>query len=220
MASELFEEMPHAQQSLQKWVPMTLVGILLPRAVGWPIASWIYHCGDTALFDKNMRGVTDAGQEYAYLAAVIFGCLVSWLNAYPMVQKNNIMQSTCDHLRSTTAVLRLSDNKTEATSYAVLASTGPEGQYNRANRSLHQFCESSTGVVITLLLAGFVFPYQVFVVISIFAVGRILHQIGFASMGYGGHALGFVLCALSSSTLEMLCWHVAMKTMPVLTWAS
>lgn len=204
-----FEEMPDAHPRVLTFLPTFIVGLILPRAVGMLIALWVYRWGDTDLFERNIRGLADAGQFHVYVASVMFGCLTSWLNAYPMVHKNRIMRSSSDHLRATTAILR--ESGLALAPYVLLESAGQVGCYNRANRSLFQFCESSVCVVLTILLAGFAFPFPAFVATATFALGRIVHQIGLASVGYGGHVFGFMLCLLSSMTLEMLCLLVALK---------
>lgn len=48
-------------------------------------------------------------------------------------------------------------------------------------------------------LAGYVFPLPVAIVVAIYVLGRVVHQIGYASGGYGKHAPGFALAMLAQA---------------------
>jgi uncharacterized membrane protein YecN with MAPEG domain len=84
----------------------------------------------------------------------------------------------------------------------VLVEHGDLGRYNRANRSLHHFTETSLPVVVAIGLVSQVWPVHAFGLTCAFALGRVLHQIGYSSeKGYGVHAPGFVLVTLTTETL-------------------
>jgi uncharacterized membrane protein YecN with MAPEG domain len=88
----------------------------------------------------------------------------------------------------------------------VLAENGVLGKFNRANRSLHHFAENVPGILVSMLLAGFCFSFHVFVLVCFFALGRVMHQIGYSEKGYGltGHAPGFIIATLAQATIEGL----------------
>eukprot|EP00913_Durusdinium_trenchii_P006552 g6155.t1 len=73
--------------------------------------------------------------------------------------------------------------------------------------------ENSLAFVLCLLLAGVIFPLPALALTACFSVGRVVHQIGYATAGYGGHALGFLIAMLSDMTLQMLCVLVAIKSL-------
>ena len=74
---------------------------------------------------------------------------------------------------------------------------GDIGSYNRGNRSLHHFLETSLGFVISLPVSFFIYPIPTFVILTLFCIGRIAHQAGYAGRGWGGHIVGFLVARLS-----------------------
>ncbi|CAE8715996.1 unnamed protein product [Polarella glacialis] len=198
-----------------KFLPLFLLGLTIPRAIGGAIALAIYKFGKTALYDKNMAGLGLAESEngYLYAAAAVFGFLVSWLNNYPVLYKNMVMRFSSGNLRANMMIFK-EDGK-EGAPYVVLETEGPVGSYNRANRSLTHFTENTPSLALCIILAGSVFPLPTLTLTATFGFGRILHQIGYASVGYGGHGLGFAIALVSTVTLEMLCLFVAGNAEPV-----
>jgi hypothetical protein len=87
---------------------------------------------------------------------------------------------------------------------------GDVGEYNRANRSLHHFVESSLGFVLSFVLAAQIYPKPSFCAMVVFCFGRVLHQIGYTK-GYGNHGAGFVSSLLASTVIDGLNLFVAAK---------
>jgi len=56
---------------------------------------------------------------------------------------------------------------------------------------MNHFIENGMPVVLALVLNSYVFSVPTFVLVCMFAVGRVVHQIGYSEKGYGGHGLGF-----------------------------
>jgi len=194
-----------------KFLPVFIGLLIIPRAIGYGIALAIYKYGKTSLYDKNIAKLgEDVG--YLYIAAVLLGFLSAWLNNYPMMYKTMIMRQNSANLRANMMFYKEAGGKADSP-YVVLETEGPVGAYNRANRSLTHFTENSLSVFVCALLAGYIFPFPTMVLTAIFALGRILHQVGYSSpKGYGAHGPGFALSAVSTLALEMLCLLVAMKT--------
>lgn len=71
--------------------------------------------------------------------------------------------------------------------------------------------ENAPGVALCLLLAGVVYPAAVFILVTIFALGRIAHQAAYSIKGYGAHGLGFVASLISSVILEGLVLVAALR---------
>ena len=67
---------------------------------------------------------------------------------------------------------------------------GDIGKYNRGNRSLHHFLESSLTVVVSLPVLFDIYPLPTFVLLVFFCIGRVMHQMGYATGGYGFHMPG------------------------------
>jgi hypothetical protein len=89
---------------------------------------------------------------------------------------------------------------------------GDVGAYNRANRSTLHFVENAGSFVLAFVLVGLAFPFPTFICTCFFAVGRIMHQVGYTS-GYGGHGIGFAMSAVGSSTLEGLAFIAGLHLM-------
>eukprot|EP00928_Gymnodinium_smaydae_P031289 TRINITY_DN23003_c0_g2_i1.p1 TRINITY_DN23003_c0_g2~~TRINITY_DN23003_c0_g2_i1.p1 ORF type:complete len:234 (+),score=47.74 TRINITY_DN23003_c0_g2_i1:69-770(+) len=194
-----------------KFLPAFVITCALPRVVGLFAARWIYKNGKTALYDKNIAGLAE-DEGYVYAAAAIFGLMITWINNYPMLYKSMVMRFGSGNLRANMMIYKEAGSDEKAP-YVVLETEGPVGSYNRANRSLTHLVENSLQVVLAVVLAGRIFALPTFFLTAIFAVGRVFHQVGYASIGYGAHAPGFLLASLSTAALEGLCMIVAAKNL-------
>lgn len=194
-----------------KFLPAFVLTCCFPRVLGAFAARWIYNNGKTSLYAKNIAGLAE-DEGYLFVAAVIFGLVVTWINNYPMLYKTMVMRFGSGNLRANMMIYKTAGSDSTAP-YIVLDTEGPVGAYNRANRSLTHFTENALPVVLCILLAGRVFAMPTLILTAVFAVGRILHQVGYASIGYGAHTPGFVLAMLSTSVLEGLCIIVAAKNL-------
>lgn len=204
---------PITPGAVWKFVPFFLIQFIISRTIGGAIALSIHKYGKTASYNNNISALgEDAG--YFYLTAVVLGFLVSWINMYPMVYKQMIMQRDSGNLRANMMIYKEAGSSKDAP-HVILETEGPVGAYNRANRSLTHFTENALSVIMSIILAGQIFPFPTCVLAIVFAVGRIWHQVGYASIGYGAHGPGFLLAVVSTVVLEMLCALVAVKAFGV-----
>ena len=190
---------------------LQLVGFTtIPLAIGLAIACGIYKYGSTAAYDKKIAAAVAHDGHWIYLAVVVFGRLVALINTYPMSWKGKVMRMKSGNLRSNMYIYKQVGDKA-ADNAVVLEDGGDVGGYNRANRSLHHMVETFGVLVVGLALAGAVFPFPVFVLTCLFAVGRVMHQVGYTT-GYGSHGLGFMVAnMIALNALEGLCLLVALK---------
>merc|ERR1712046_290290 len=165
-----------------KFMPAFIVTLLLSTAIGFAGAYAIYTNGKTRLYDKNMAKMEE-DEGYLYAAAVVFGLLVSWVNNYPMLYKTMLMRFGSGNLRANMMIYKQAGSKADG-QYVILETEGPVGSYNRANRSLTHLVENTLPVVLCMVLAGRIFALPTFILTVAFATGRILHQVGYASVGY------------------------------------
>mmetsp|Transcript_31213 Transcript_31213/g.58601 ORF Transcript_31213/g.58601 Transcript_31213/m.58601 type:complete len:219 (-) Transcript_31213:55-711(-) len=184
--------------------------LIIPRAIGFGIAYGVYAWGATSLYDKKIAVLTTYQLGYLYLAAVIFCVMVHFVNAFPMYYKSKVMKQDAGNLRANMFIYKVSDDSKK---HVVMEEEGSIGEYNRANRSMTHFIENSLGVLLTIALSGFVYTFPTFIFTIIFSLGRIIHQLGYASGGYGKHAPGFMLHMISSMSLEMLVLLAAVKSL-------
>ena len=195
---------------------VVIVAPIVVQLIGIGIALCVYIYGGRAAYAAKMTDVAAAGLHCIFASAGLFAYTVRVLNFFPMAAKNMIMAGALKeklgiNARSNPFIYRSLDGHHTV----IFDNEGPVGRYNRANRSLHHFVETSSPVLVCLILAGYVFPFPAFVCIAIFCAGRILHQVGYAT-GYGGHGAGFGIATLASCTLEGLVILVALAGAGVL----
>lgn len=193
-------------------IPMFLLLMLIPRFIGVFFAVALFKNGSTDGYTKAIDGMESSGQGWVFLSAVVISMMTAWLNNYPMLYKNMVMRLDSGNLRANMMIYKSTDAGSSS-GYTVLETEGAIGSYNRANRSLTHFTENGIPFVVLMLLGGQVFPFPTFVLTVVFAVGRMLHQMGYASSGYGGHTVGFMLSWFSSGFLEMLVLLAGMKSL-------
>ena len=108
------------------------------------------------------------------------------------------------NLRSNMFIYKLATQQGDEGSAIVMHEDGDLGQYNRANRSVHHFMESSLSLVAALPLSFFLFAFPTFVALCCFCVGRIIYQIGYTAKGYGGHVIGWIIDTFANMTIAGL----------------
>mmetsp|Transcript_34641 Transcript_34641/g.64159 ORF Transcript_34641/g.64159 Transcript_34641/m.64159 type:complete len:206 (-) Transcript_34641:83-700(-) len=187
-----------------------VVFFLVTLAIGTGIAYAVLIYGATALYEKNIKAVEEAQTHWLYLALVVFGRMIVFVNLYPaMVWKARIMKTKSGNLRSNPFIYRMA-GENAAKNVILFDAEGDIGGYNRANRSIHHMVENFGAFVAGIYLTGVVFPFPVFVLVCMFAVGRVLHQVGYTT-GYGGHGFGFMITMLADNTMQGLALIVALK---------
>ncbi|CAK0903725.1 unnamed protein product [Prorocentrum cordatum] len=191
-----------------KSVKMISAIFVVGHAISFGLAFAIYKLGSTSKYDSAAKAAFNADGSgmgaYAFFSAVVYSMLTWWLNMYPLIPKSRVMLQN-KQMRSNMYIYQVNGSSPSEQPAVLLDETGDVGMYNRANRSMHHFTEWTGGVLFTSLCCIHVYPFPVFVLIVVLAVGRVLHQNGYATGGYGKHAPGFMLAIASYTTIEMLC---------------
>ena len=78
-------------------------------------------------------------------------------------------------------------------SAVVLNQDGDIGKYNRANRSLTQFVEYALPLISCLPINFYLWPVPTFILVCVYFLGRLWHQVGYAQGGFGPHMMGFLI---------------------------
>mmetsp|Transcript_50446 Transcript_50446/g.113444 ORF Transcript_50446/g.113444 Transcript_50446/m.113444 type:complete len:230 (-) Transcript_50446:73-762(-) len=192
------------------------LSLIIPRLIGLGIAFAIWSLGAHDAYKKKAETLAAQDLGYLYFGIWALSVSISWVNGFPIYYKDQIMKFGSGNLRANMLVYKVNhpDPNTKSP-YVVLEEGGSVGRYNRANRSLHHMVENSIGMAVIALLAGFVFPFPEMVLVLIFSLGRILHQLGYAQ-GYGKHAPGFVLAVVSHMTSEGLVLIAALMALGAL----
>ena len=194
-------------------VILVIIGqAILDMIVGYAIACRVYTQGNTALFDKNIVKLAEGELGYTLIAAAVFNLTVHWINNYPMIYKSMIMSLKGGNLRANMQIYKQS-GKDASSGYVVLETEGAIGSYNRANRSLTHMVENSIPMAVMLVLCGSVFPFPTLALTGLFGVGRMMHQVGYATVGYGGHGLGFVISQIARCSMQGLCLLAADRSL-------
>jgi len=205
-----------AQESA-KMLKMLVAMLTVPRVVGIGSAFLVLTFGASGLYRVKLGKIAENDLGYLYLSAFVMSALVQWLNVYPMLFKQKLLIK--GNMRANMCFFKMcvaGPATGKPTPYVVMEEEGVVGEYNRANRSMFHFNENLGGVLLNLLLAGFVFPLPAFVCVVVFALGRVLHQVGYASGGYGKHAPGFMLTMLAMFCLEGMVLIAALGAFGVL----
>jgi len=193
------------KSSRSNMVGLLFVVLVLPRVSGYLTAWAIAHFGSSIQYTLRIRALGDDDMGYLYIGAVVFCFVVNFLNLFPLLYKRQVIKGGSGNLSCNMQIFKvLSPAGTQPLPYVVLEDDGTVGEYNRANRSLHHFNENVAGLIINIVLAGRVFAFPVFILICVFFVARLLHQIMYAEGGYGKHALGFTLSLIVESIMEGL----------------
>merc|ERR1711862_479294 len=157
--------------------------------------------------DEKIAKLSSEDLHWVYLSLVLLGRMISYVNFFPTGFKNHLQ----GNIRSNVAFYHtLNEGGNDSGATVVLQESGPIGMYNRSNRSIGHMVENFGAFLATIVPVGYVFPKQVFVLVSIFCLGRILHQAGYAR-GYGKHAIGFLLSTIATATIEGLSFLVFLK---------
>ena len=187
------------------WLKFVVPFLLTPvvfSAIGGAIAWYIYTHGNTTLYDRNILRLSETEQGWTYLAAAVFNLVVYWVNNYPMLYKSMVMRFSSGNLRANMQIYKQYSQQPDA-GYVLLETQGPVGAYNRANRSLAHFVENSIPMALFVVLCGAVFPFPTLIATCVFGGGRVLHQVGYATIGYGAHTPGFTIAVTAQFTLQM-----------------
>ncbi|EQC35204.1 hypothetical protein SDRG_07433 [Saprolegnia diclina VS20] len=189
---------------------VTAILVIVPALMGLCIAYFgVYARGPLATYEARIAALVATDLHWACAAVVVFGRLVAFANGYPMAHKGRIVLPFSGNLRVNPFYYK-AVGKDAPENLIGLVEDGAVGAYNRANRSLHHMIENNGAVLASIFLGARVFPYEVFVTIATYGLGRVLHQVGY-TWGFGGHAIGFYIATLAGNTLEALHLIIALK---------
>jgi len=193
---------------------MATIFTLVPFLIGTGIAMAIFYCSKDYYDGRARKNVAMFGEDFpfVYLGGIFFSWVYRFVNMYPMGFKNRLMTGKAGNVRANMYIYKVVDED----KHVVLATEGDVGMYNRANRSMHHMSENATPVAVTFLLAGLNFPIAALVLMAVFCLGRVMHQVGYTT-GYGSHGGGFVLALISTVTLEGLLFVAFLSQMYLLT---
>jgi len=159
-------------------------------------------------YESKIERLQQEDLQWLYLALVVLTSMIVVVNFVPMGYKNDLK----GNVRSNPFFYETKDDNKIL---VVFKEDGKEGMYNRSNRSVHHMVENFGGFLAAIGPVGYVFPKQIFVVVCVFSLGRILHQKWY-SLGYGGQAAGFILSTLSILTMEGLALIIFLKASKIL----
>lgn len=182
--------------------------LTIPTLIGIVMAKMVLTFGDEAKYSANIAAAIEAEQHWAFASVFALSLMVKFVNLYPtVVWKPRIMGG--GNLRANPFIYQ-AVGAGAAKHAVVFVEDGPVGGYNRANRSLHHMIENALSVVAGLQLTSSIAPFPTFVLVASFALGRVLHQVGYTG-GYGKHAPGFMISTLATQTIDGIVFLVAIR---------
>ena len=198
-------------------VPIILI---LTFLIGWGLAEFVYNFSSSkGHYDIKITILRGYDLHWLYFSAVVLSRLTVALNMLPTVWKSAIMLRSSGNLRANMYIYKVSqpsdadgDSAYPQLGHVLLDESGDTGKYNRANRSLHHYTENLGGFFLAVPLASFVFPEPSFILVLVFAVGRLWHMYGYAAKGYGAHAPGFGMAMIAGSMIEGLLFVAALRS--------
>ena len=100
----------------------------------------------------------------ACLAIIVFGIMNTFVVYFPFFHKDTINHFRLENLnfRTNLFIYRMANKKHDAASAVILYEDGDLGRYNRANKSIYNFMESSLPIIAASPLAFVMFPYPAF----------------------------------------------------------
>lgn len=87
--------------------------------------------------------------------------------------------------------------------YVLLEQEGVLGRFNRAQRAVQNYHETYPQMVLYIVLAGFVYPFEVMIVSAVFALVRVMSAIGYTQVR-DGRLPGYMLSLVTVSVLEVV----------------
>eukprot|EP00967_Tisochrysis_lutea_P114269 scaffold181954_cov36-Tisochrysis_lutea.AAC.1 len=197
------------QRSTLTSAGVIIVVTFLPLLLGWGVAELIYNVSSArSSYADKIAILSKYDLAWLYAAALVLSKLTALLNNLPLVFKTQALpQLPGVRVNMFVYRLRREQPSDEEKGLVLLDDTGEAGRYNRANRSLAHFVETSLPLMMAVPLAGFVFPRSTFVIVVLLTLGRIAHMMGYVMKGYGGHSPGFAVVSLCCAILDgmLLC---------------
>lgn len=96
--------------------------------------------------------------------------------------------------------------------YVLMENEGVLGKFNRAQRSVQNYNETFPQTVLYVLLAGFVYPKEIMVLVAIFSVSRVVSAVGY-TQNVEGRMGGFMLSNIIVTIMESLVAMIAYQSL-------
>lgn len=173
--------------------------------IGTGIAWGIYYAAGAASADAKIANVGET--RWGFASSVVLGLTVRYINFIPLMWKVDALKDLEKKHQTNPFVYKATDSN----SMVIYETEGAAGSFNRANRSLQHMGENAGPLLASMYMASTIFPFPTFVLTLLFGIGRVMHSVGYAQKGYGGHAMGFMISSFSTAIIEGLCLLVAIK---------
>merc|ERR1719266_915824 len=195
-----------------KQVFSTVMVMVVFQAIGAGIACAIYFWGDTENYNMRLEAGKKNDMCWPAFSVCVFAFTVVYLNIFPMFYKEQFMKG--GNFRANQFVYRQATSPDGSDSSAViLYDTGIIGNYNRGNRSIGHFLENCLPIIVTLPIGFTFFPFPTAMCFCVYALGRIIYQVGYTAIGFGAHFPGFLMDRFTTFTMVALCFIAFIKMM-------
>jgi len=178
------------------------VGVAVGQAAAWPI---YHHVADHRVPSKlQSLGSQDLGWLYLAVYVLKTGSVLLNIQATSWRRKARINVPDQHVYKVWTPP------GGPALPYVMFETEGDLGRFNRSQRAVQNYQEYLPGVLVTAVMAGYVFPFPVFILTLVYVASRMVMAVRYTESSDGRKA-GFILSLLVSLMLDGLLLLVAYK---------
>ena len=105
------------------------------------------------------------------------------------------------NLRANMFIFKLAAEDQDQAGSVVMNMDGDIGLYNRGNRTLYHFIESSQPMILGIIINFFVYSFPTLILAIVYFLARVIYTLGYTNSGFGGHFPGFILERLTLLTI-------------------
>eukprot|EP00545_Synedropsis_sp_CCMP1620_P008113 CAMPEP_0119010512 /NCGR_PEP_ID=MMETSP1176-20130426/5061_1 /TAXON_ID=265551 /ORGANISM="Synedropsis recta cf, Strain CCMP1620" /LENGTH=215 /DNA_ID=CAMNT_0006963185 /DNA_START=67 /DNA_END=714 /DNA_ORIENTATION=- len=184
------------------------VGNTIFGAIGFGVAwFWAYSASKQEVADAKMALVNQYDLGWLYLGILLLKTL-----QIPLYAMLGVTRGACKVHVPDQHVYKVKGAAGSNLGYVLMDTEGVNGDFNRAQRALHNYCEAFPTVLALYIAASWVFPFEAFVCAVVWAASRIMSASGYKSYA-DGRMSGMLIGVVALSILQGMIIIVAIKTL-------
>eukprot|EP00931_Biecheleriopsis_adriatica_P107894 TRINITY_DN82235_c0_g1_i1.p1 TRINITY_DN82235_c0_g1~~TRINITY_DN82235_c0_g1_i1.p1 ORF type:complete len:222 (+),score=24.35 TRINITY_DN82235_c0_g1_i1:79-744(+) len=182
--------------------------ILMSSAINQGPAWLTYLYGNRSLYDANIDILATHRLGWLYISLIVLYYTRTFTVVNTMIQRKEARVNLPDQYAYK---VQMPAGKAELP-YVTLENRGAVGRFNRAQRGYNNLMEYLPMYLAYFLLAGFVYPFPVFINTLLHAAGRVTYVLGY-TRGVSQRMGGFALFGLAQGNLEALILIAGVKAL-------
>jgi len=168
---------------------------------------WAYSASKQEAADAKMELVNQYDLSWLYL-----GILLLKILQLPLYAMLGVTRAASKIHVPDQHVYKVMGSEGSKLGYVLMDTDGVNGDFNRAQRALQNYCEAFPTVLALYVAASWVFPFEAFLCVAIWAVTRIMSAAGYKSSA-DGRMGGMIIGVIALSILQGMLIIVATKTL-------